>query len=152
MPQVTADLQGASRDATAARPPGARPLSPHVQVWRWHPTMVASILTRISAVALYFAAFVAAGWAWALASGPEAYARYTGLLGSPLGVVVLLGFTGAFFYHFAGGIRHLVFDMGKGLNPKLADMTALAAIVFAVAATAVVFGVAYLTGALDGLF
>ena len=151
MPQVTADLQGASRDATAARPPGSRPLSPHVQVWRWHPTMVASILTRISAVALYFAAFVAAGWAWALASGPEAYGRYMEVLGSPLGVVVLLGFTGAFFYHFAAGIRHLVFDVGRGLNPRLADMTAIASIVFAVAATAVVFGVAYLTGALDGL-
>ena len=100
----------------------------------------------------FCAAFVAAGWALALASGPGAYARFTGLLGSPLGVVVLLGFTGAFFYHFAGGIRHLVFDAGKGLNPKLADMTAIAAIVFAVAATAMVFGVAFLTGALDGLF
>jgi succinate dehydrogenase / fumarate reductase cytochrome b subunit len=152
MPQVTADLQGASRDASAARTPGVRPLSPHVQVWRWHPTMVASILTRISAVALYLAAFVAAGWAWSLASGREAYARYMDLLGSPVGVLLLLGFTGAFFYHFAGGVRHLVFDAGKGLNPKLADMTAIAAIVFAVAATAVVFGVAYLTGALEGLF
>jgi succinate dehydrogenase / fumarate reductase cytochrome b subunit len=73
------------------------------------------------------------------------------LLGSPFGVLVLLGFTGAFFYHFAAGIRHLVFDVGRGLNPKLADMTALAAIVFAVAATVVVFAVAFVTGALDGL-
>lgn len=151
MPQVTADLQGASRDATAAKTPGSRPLSPHVQVWRWHPTMVASILTRITAVGLYFGAFIAAGWALALATGPEAYDRYMRLLGSPLGVLVLLGLTGAFFYHFASGIRHLVFDVGKGLNPKLADMTALAAIVFAVAATAVVFGVAFLEGALDGV-
>lgn len=151
MPQVTADLQGASRDASAARTPAARPLSPHIGQWRWHITMLASILTRMSGVALYLAAFVAAGWAWALASGPERYARYTELLGSPLGVLLLLGFTGAFFYHFAAGVRHLVFDSGRGLNPKLADMTALAAIVFAVAATAVVFGLAFVTGALDGL-
>jgi succinate dehydrogenase / fumarate reductase cytochrome b subunit len=152
MPQVTADLQGASSTETAARTPHTRPLSPHLQVWRWHPTMLASILTRISGVALYFAAFVAAGWAWALASGPQAYSRYMELLGSPLGLVVLLGFTGAFFYHFAAGLRHLQFDAGKGLNPKLADMTAIAAIVFAVAATAAVFVVAFLTGALDGVF
>ncbi len=152
MPQVTADLQGASRDASAARTPGARPLSPHIGQWRWHPTMVASILTRISGVALYFAAFVAAAWAWALASGREAYERYIELLGSPFGVLVLLGFTGAFFYHFAAGVRHLVFDMGRGLNPKLADMTAVAAIVFAVAATGVVFTLAFLLGALDGVF
>lgn len=152
MPQVTADLQGASRDASAARTPQARPLSPHLQVWRWHPTMLASILTRISGVALYFAAFVAAAWALALASGPETYERYTELLGSPLGVLVLLGFTGAFFYHLAAGVRHLVFDVGRGLNPKLADMTAVAAIVFAVAATGVVFGLAFILGALDGVF
>ncbi|MBW3558955.1 MAG: succinate dehydrogenase, cytochrome b556 subunit [Proteobacteria bacterium] len=151
MPQVTADLQGASRDASAARTPGSRPLSPHVQVWRWHPTMVASILSRITGVGLYLGAFIAAGWAWALASGREPYERYMELLGSPLGVLVLLGLTLAYFYHFAGGIRHLVFDAGRGLNPKLADMTALAAIVFAVAATAMVFGVAFVTGALDGL-
>lgn len=151
MPQVTADLQGASRDATAARTPGSRPLSPHLQVWRWHPTMLASILTRISAVALYVGAFVAAGWALALASGREAYERYVEFLGSPLGVLLLLGFTGAFFYHLAAGVRHLVFDVGRGLNPKLADMTAIAAIVFAVAATGAVFGLAFVTGALDGL-
>jgi succinate dehydrogenase / fumarate reductase cytochrome b subunit len=126
-------------------------MSPHIQVWRWHPTMLGSILTRITAVGLYFGAFIAAGWAWALASGPEAYDRYMRVLGSPLGVLVLLGLTGAYFYHFAAGIRHLVFDVGKGLNPKLADMTAIASIVFAIAATAVVFGVAFVTGALDGL-
>ena len=151
MPQVTADLQGASRDATAARTPGSRPLSPHLQVWRWHPTLVASILTRITGVGLYFGAFIAAGWAWALASGPEAYDRYMRLLGSPLGVLVLFGLTGAFFYHFASGLRHLAFDSGKGFNPKLADMTGIAAIVFAAVATAVVFALAFVTGALDGL-
>lgn len=152
MPQVTADLQGASRSDSAARTPGTRPLSPHVQVWRWHITMLCSILGRITGSGLYLGAFIVAGWAWALAAGPEAYGRYMGLLGSPLGVLVLLGLTLSYFFHFANGVRHLTFDAGHGLNPKLADMTGLAAIVFSVAATAVVFVVAYLTGALDGVF
>lgn len=150
MPQVTADLQGASRDATAARTPGARALSPHLQVWRFHITMVCSILTRMTGVALYFGAFIAAGWAWALASGPEPYGRYMALLGSPLGLVVLLGLSLSYFYHFAAGLRHLIWDSGKMLNPKLASATGWAAIVFAVAATAVVFALAWRLGALDG--
>ena len=148
MPQVTADLQGASRTETAAAVPRGRPLSPHLQVWRFHITMVASILNRMTAVALYFGAFIAAGWAWALASGPERYADYMGLLAHPLGLLVLFGLSVAYFYHLAGGLRHLVWDAGKGFNPKLADMTGLAAMVFAVAAALIVFGVAYVTGAL----
>lgn len=152
MPQVTADLQGASRTDSAARTPAGRPLSPHLQVWRFHITMYASILNRMSGGGLYFGAFIAAAWAYALAAGPEEYDVVMGLLGSPVGALVLFGLSLAFFFHFASGIRHLVFDMGKGINPKLADMTGLAAMVFSVAATLVVFVVAYVLGALDGVF
>ena len=152
MPQVTADLQGASRDATAARTPGSRPLSPHLQVWRFHVTMFCSILNRITGGGLYFGAFIAAGWAWALASGRESYGRYMELLGSPLGLLVLLGLTLSFFFHFGNGIRHLTWDAGRMLNPKLASATGWAAIVFSLAATAVVWGVAFALGALDGAF
>ncbi len=146
MAQVKADLQGTSRSASAARVPASRPLSPHLQVWRFHITMFCSILHRITGVGLYFGAFIAAGWAVALASGPDAYETYTGLIGSPLGLLVMLGMTLAYFYHFANGLRHLVWDAGKGLNPKLADMTGLAALVFAVAAAAVVWFVAFSLG------
>jgi len=148
MVQVKADLQGPSAKSSSARTPVARPLSPHLQVWRWHPTMLGSILTRMSAVALYFGSFLAAGWALALASGPEWYGRVMGWLAHPLGRLVLLGLTAAYFFHFAGGLRHLMFDSGRGLHPRQADMTAIAAIVFAAAATAVVWFVAYATGAL----
>jgi len=152
MPQVTADLQSGSRSDTAARTPGSRPLSPHLQVWRFHITMYASILNRMTGGGLYFGAFIATAWAYALAAGREEYAFVTGLLGSPLGLVVLFGLSLAYFFHFAAGIRHLVWDMGRGINPKLADMTGLAAMVFSVAATLVVFVLAYALGALDGVF
>ena len=152
MPQVMDDLQGASRHNTAAPTPASRPLSPHLQVWRFHITMFCSILGRLTGMALYFGAFIAAGWALALASGPEAFSRYMELLGSPLGVLVLFGLTLSYFFHFANGIRHLGFDAGRGMNPKLATMTGWAALAFAVTATGVVFLVAYVIGALDGLF
>ena len=143
MSQVKADMQGAQATGSPARGPAERPLSPHLQVWRWHVTMLGSILHRISGVALYFGAFIVAAWAISLAYGPEAYADYMGFMSSWLGRLVLLGMTGAGFYHLANGIRHLVWDTGRGLNPKLADMTGIAVIVFAVLASAATWFVAY---------
>lgn len=130
--------------------PGARPrpLSPHVQVWRWHLTMLTSILHRATGVALYVGALIGAGWALALASGPNAYAGYMGLLASPLGRLVLFGLTVALFYHLANGIRHLTWDAGKGFEIKAANFSGVLVIAFAVVASAVVWVLAYLTGAL----
>jgi succinate dehydrogenase / fumarate reductase cytochrome b subunit len=110
--------------------------------------MAASILTRATGVALYVGLLIVAGWALALASGPEAYERYMSLLASPLGRLVLLGLTGSIFYHLAAGVRHLVFDTGHGLTPAVANMSAVATIAFAVVATLVVWGLAYATGAI----
>ena len=135
-------------DAKAqARGPQDRPMSPHVQVWRWHVTMVGSILHRATGVALYVGALVVAGWAVALASGPEAFDTYGALLASPLGLLVLFGLTVSFLYHLANGVRHLFWDAGKGFEPRTADMTGWAAIVFAVVATVLIWAIALLRGA-----
>ena len=125
-----------------------RPLSPHMQVWRWHLTMLTSILHRATGIGLYVGALVAAGWAVALASGPDAYATYMGLLGSPLGKLVMFGFTVAAFYHLANGVRHLVWDFGHGLDVKSANFSAVVVLAFAVVASIVVWVIAGLTGAL----
>ncbi len=125
----------------------ARPMAPHLQVWRWHVTMTASILHRATGVGMYLGALILTGWAIALASGPDAYAAYTGLLGSPIGKLVLFGFTVCIFFHMANGVRHLVWDFGKGFLPKTADATAVAAMAFAVVAAVVVWAIALLTGA-----
>ena len=136
-----------AKAAAGARKPAARPMSPHLQVWRWHITMLTSILHRATGVALYVGVLIIAGWALALASGPLAYDRYRLCLGSPLGKLVLFGLTFAVFYHLANGVRHLAWDVGKGFEPKTADMTGAAAIAFAVAATVAVWAVALMTGA-----
>jgi succinate dehydrogenase / fumarate reductase cytochrome b subunit len=130
-----------------SKPKGPMPLSPHLQIWRWHITMLASILTRATGVALYVGMLIVAGWAVALASGAGAYTGYMELLGSPLGKLVLIGLTVSIFYHLAAGVRHLVFDTGRGFDPKIADLTANLCIAFAVAATAVVWVLAFVTGA-----
>lgn len=118
---------------------GPRPVSPHLQVWRWHITMAGSILHRATGVALYLGALVAAGWAASLAAGPEAYQAYCGLLGSPLGKLVLIGLTFSAFYHMANGVRHLFWDSGLGFMPRTADMTGAAVIAFGVVATLAVW-------------
>jgi succinate dehydrogenase / fumarate reductase cytochrome b subunit len=132
----------------AARRLPERPTSPHLTVWRWHATMLSSILHRASGCALYVGALILGGWAIALAMGPESYADYMGVLAGPLGKLVLLGLTAAIFYHTANGIRHLVWDAGKGFDPKFSDLTAIVVIAFTVAATAATWIIAGMTGSL----
>ena len=118
-----------------------------MSVWRWHITMLSSILHRISGVALYVGALILAGGALSLAIGPEAYDIFRALMAGGLGKVALFGLTLAIFYHLAHGIRHLVYDMGHGFTPKVADATAVAEIAFTLVATVVVWVLAYYTGA-----
>jgi succinate dehydrogenase / fumarate reductase cytochrome b subunit len=127
-----------------ARGPADRPMSPHLQVWRWHVTMATSILHRATGMALYFGALVVAAWAIALASGPEVFTRYQAALASLPGQVVLFGLTASLFYHLANGVRHLFWDTGRGLDPKTADMSGWAAIVFGVVATVLIWAIAFL--------
>lgn len=130
--------------------PGAvdRPLSPHLMAWRPHVTMVVSITHRFTGMALYGGALILAGWAVALASGQEAFDGYRMLLGSPLGKLVMFGLTFSVFYHLAGGVRHLAWDVGLGFEKRTADTTAIAVIAFAATATIAVWVVAFLAGLL----
>jgi succinate dehydrogenase / fumarate reductase, cytochrome b subunit len=149
MGQIRADAQGPEAQARAgARGSDARPLSPHLQVWRWHITMAASILTRATGMALFGGAFILAGWAVCLAMGPECYAVCMRILGSIPGKIVLFGLTFSLFYHLAAGLRHIGWDLGYAMTPKTSDMTAAAAISFGVFAAVAVFVLAYLAGAL----
>jgi succinate dehydrogenase / fumarate reductase cytochrome b subunit len=125
-----------------------RPLSPHVQVWRWHITMATSILHRATGVALYVGALIAAAWAISLAQGPDAYATFKQVMGSPLGRLVMFGLTLSYFYHLANGVRHLVWDTGHGLDVKSANASAVLVFAFTAAATVAVWAIAAMTGAL----
>lgn len=123
-----------------------RPLSPHLQVWRWHITMLASILSRITGLALYGATALIVLWLGALAFGPEAYATFVDLAGSPLGLIVWFGLTVCLMYHFAAGVRHLIWDAGAGLSPKAADLASHLSIWFGVIASVVFWAVLFASG------
>ncbi|MBV1916782.1 MAG: succinate dehydrogenase, cytochrome b556 subunit [Sphingomonadaceae bacterium] len=92
-----------------------RPLSPHLQIWKWGPHMVVSILHRVTGNGLAVGGLaVLLWWLGALASGPEAYATFSEHASAWYGMVVLVGISWAFFNHMASGIRHFVLDIGAG--------------------------------------
>jgi succinate dehydrogenase / fumarate reductase cytochrome b subunit len=132
-----------------AQAPNNRPLSPHLEIWRWGPAMLVSILHRVTGNGL---AFVGLGlllwWISALAGGPASYQSFLdwvwmGTAGglqtvtALLGKVVLVGLTWAFFQHMATGIRHFVLDIGAGYELENNARWSLLTILFSVAATSV---------------
>jgi succinate dehydrogenase / fumarate reductase cytochrome b subunit len=95
-------------------PPHNRPLSPHLQIYRWQLTSVMSILHRATGVALSFGALLLVYWFIAVAAGPDAFAAAQRFMGSIVGQALLFGWTVALFYHLCNGIRHLFWDAGIG--------------------------------------
>ena len=93
-----------------------RPISPHLQIYRWQLTSVLSILHRAAGVALSIGTIVLVWWLIAAASTPEAFEAVTGFLYSWLGLLLLFGWSVSLFYHLCNGIRHLVWDTGHALD------------------------------------
>jgi succinate dehydrogenase / fumarate reductase cytochrome b subunit len=93
-----------------------RPLSPHVQVYRWPLSMALSILHRITGVALGVGTLLMTWWLIAAASSDAAFATAEGFIGSPIGLLLLFGWTIALFFHLYSGVRHLVWDAGFGFD------------------------------------
>jgi succinate dehydrogenase / fumarate reductase cytochrome b subunit len=96
----------------------ARPLSPHLQIYRWSWTMAMSIAHRVTGSALYAGTVLIAAWLVAAASGPEAFATAQAIAGSFLGRLVLFLYSFALLHHMVGGLRHFVWDMGHGYDPQ----------------------------------
>lgn len=95
-----------------------RPLSPHLEVYRFTLTMAMSIAQRITGVANYVGTLLLVAWLAAAAIGDDAFALVTGIYGSWIGQVVLFGYTWSLFHHMLGGVRHFVWDSGRMLDPS----------------------------------
>ncbi|HZW48235.1 MAG TPA: succinate dehydrogenase, cytochrome b556 subunit [Microvirga sp.] len=120
-----------------------RPLSPHLQIYRWSWTMAMSIFHRATGSALYIGIVLFAVWLVALASGPSAFDAVQGFFGSPLGYLILFGYTWVLMHHMLGGVRHLVWDFGYGMEAvqriNMARFTLIGSIVLTVAIWAIAF-------------
>jgi succinate dehydrogenase / fumarate reductase cytochrome b subunit len=119
--------------ATDAR---ERPLSPHLQVYRWGISNTLSILHRAAGVFLSLGILVLSCWLIALASGPEAYAGVASFYGSAWFKIPFAIWVFCFFYHLANGVRHLFWDLGLGFDRARIRASGVAVIVFAVIAGA----------------
>lgn len=120
-----------------------RPLSPHLQIYRWPVTMATSILHRATGCGLAAGTLLLAWWLAAAAAGPEYYAMVQSILGSILGRLVLLGFSWALFYHLLNGIRHLFWDAGHGYSIPVANKSGWAVIIGSVVLTVLAWILAY---------
>lgn len=104
--------------------PKARPLSPHMQIWRWTVTMAASITHRATGVALAGGTLFLVWWLIAAASGPDAYAVFATAAAHPIGAVIMFGLLWSLSFHLLNGIRHLAWDLGYGFKMSTSRLTA----------------------------
>lgn len=124
-----------------ASKPYARPLSPHLGIWRWGPHMLVSILHRATGVANSVGLGLLVWWLAAIAGGEDSYATFVDVFTvssgglNVIGYVVGIGLTLTVFQHMASGVRHLVLDIGAGYELRKGKMTAMATMVFSPLAT-----------------
>ncbi len=93
-----------------------RPLSPHLQVYKPQLSSATSIFHRVTGIALGAGTLLLTAWLVSAAAGDAAFSVVQAILASWIGLLVLMGFTLALFYHFCNGIRHLFWDTGRGFE------------------------------------
>ena len=120
-----------------------RPLSPHLSIYKPIPTMVMSILHRITGVALYAGTLIFAWWLFAAATSATYFEWVNGLLGSFVGRLILFGYTWALMHHLAGGLRHFLWDTGRGFDKHFSTKLAWATLGFSLVSTVLIWIIGY---------
>ncbi|WP_374555974.1 succinate dehydrogenase, cytochrome b556 subunit [Thermomonas sp.] len=118
-----------------------RPLSPHLQVYRWQVQMASSILHRITGTILAIGALAFVYGLLALAGGPQRWAAFADCLAGPLGKFLLLGFSWALAYHLINGVRHLLQDGGLGFSVPDFVRSSWISIIGSIVLTAIGWGI-----------
>jgi succinate dehydrogenase / fumarate reductase cytochrome b subunit len=126
------------------RAPSARPLSPHLSIFRPILTMMMSIVHRITGGALYFGTLLLAWWLIAAASGPNAFANVQWFMGSFIGRLILFGYTWALIHHMLGGIRHLIWDVGYGFGARERELLVRLGLIGSIGLTIALWVVGYM--------
>ncbi len=126
------------------RAPVERPLSPHLFIYKPMLTMLMSIAHRITGTALYFGTLLLAWWLLAAAIGPNAYGGIGGFMNSFLGRLILFGYTWALMHHMLGGIRHLIWDTGRGFGSVEREWLAVATLAGSISLTIIIWVLGYL--------
>jgi succinate dehydrogenase / fumarate reductase cytochrome b subunit len=126
-----------------AQKPRPRPLSPHATVYKITLTMAMSFAHRVTGIGLYIGVLLLAWFLIALAGDATTFATFAGFIRSPIGQLLLFGFTWALFHHMLGGVRHALWDVGVGLDHPMRERLAQATLIGGLALTIVVWVVGY---------
>ena len=129
-----------------AKPTIERPLSPHLSIYSWHINMVMSIAHRLTGVALYAGTLLLTAWLVAVASGARAFALVNGALAHPLGRLLLFAYSWILLHHLLGGVRHLLWDTGRGLQIRQVNALAWLTLIGSVTLTVLLWAVGLLFG------
>ncbi len=121
-----------------------RPLSPHLQIYNPMLTMMMSIIHRITGAALYFGTFLLAWWLIAAATGPAYFDFVNDLAGSFIGRLVMFGYTWALIHHMLGGIKHFIWDSGRGFELPTVELMARASLIASISLTLVIWVIGYM--------
>ena len=113
------------------------PLSPHLQIYRWHISSLVSITHRISGVINLLALILIFFWLIILSLGESNYELFLFIINSFFGKFVLIGFTWSLIFHLLSGIRHLAWDLGYGFEIKTANISGIIVIIFSLILTIV---------------
>jgi succinate dehydrogenase / fumarate reductase cytochrome b subunit len=119
-----------------------RPVSPHLQIYRWSGTMAMSVAHRVTGAALFVGMGLLAWWLLAAALGPDAFAVARRFLSSWLGTVLVFAFSWALVHHAVGGLRHMIWDAGVSMTKRGRDLLAWATLAASILLTAVVWALA----------
>jgi succinate dehydrogenase / fumarate reductase cytochrome b subunit len=128
---------------TAAKKMRPRPLSPHLDIYRFTLTMAMSIVHRITGIGLYVGVLLLAWFLLALASDASAFAVFSGFIQSAIGQLVLFAFTWSLFHHMLGGIRHFLWDAGYGLDDPIRELLAQGTLIGGLGLTIVAWAIGY---------
>jgi succinate dehydrogenase / fumarate reductase, cytochrome b subunit len=120
-----------------------RPLSPHLQIYRPMLTMMMSIMHRITGVALFFGSILFVWWLSAAAFSDSYFALVQGFFASWFGRLVMFGFTWALIHHMLGGLRHFLWDVGKGFELKTVENLARLNLIGSIVLTVLLWVIAY---------
>lgn len=125
----------------SAKPAAKRPLSPHLSIYRFQINMVMSILHRITGAANYFGTAFLAAWLMSAATGSKHYETANALLSHPVGMLLAFGYSWSILHHMVGGVRHLIWDTGRGFSLPNVKALSWLTIILSLALTALVWAV-----------
>lgn len=120
-----------------------RPLSPHLQIYRGGLTMMMSIVHRATGIALYAGTLLLVWWLTAAATSDEYFNTVQAVFGSWIGQLILFGFTWSLVHHTFGGIRHLIWDIGRGFELPSVERSAQLTLAGSVIVTVLLWILAY---------